>query len=1150
VIGPTRTRRWSTAVGAVLVSTLLVVGWQGSSALAEERVTAGSGSRPLFDTDPARDAIRRLVGPKHGDQVGLATIPTLDGRDTFRVTSRGARSVIEGSNTSALLMGFNWYLKHVVRADISWTGDQLDLPPHLPVPEQPIERSSVVQHRFAGNDTEDAYSGPYRTFADWERLIDVMALHGVNEMFMPVGTEAVYYETLQSFGYSPDEVRSWIPNPGYQPWWLLQNMSNFTAPISEDLIRERAELGRRIADRMRALGITPVMPGYFGTVPTDFEVRNPEAETVPQGTWMKFARPDWLAPTNPVFARVAERYYAVQERLLGESTMYKMDLLHEGGTAGAISVSQASVAVQDALEHAHHGATWVILGWQNNPRPETVQAIDRSRMLVVDGLSDRALSPDRDADWKGTPYAFGSIWNFGGNSTLGAPIQAWNERFWAWLNRPGSALDGIAILPEASYNNPVAVEFLAELPWHNGPVDLEQWFDDYADARYGGVDPGARRAWRVLAQTAYAIPPNGGRSSGHGGLFAATPGLDAIKPHSWAQDKFAYDPAAFANTLPALLSVDPALRNNDAYRYDLLEVARQAVADRSRTLLPQIRSAYLDKDVAQLDRLSDTWIGYIKSLDDLVRTNRQYLVGPWLARAKAAASSPEETTQLEYEARKLITSWGERTTDLQDYAYREWSGVLADYYAPRWARLFDGLRTALVTGGTAAQIDWYDMAEAWSKERNDYPTEPAGDTYTEASQMLQRLARDDYDLPLTLHPEGVVSDSGSATIAASLANTNYFAPVTNVTFTASATPGIAVSPAGAEPGEGAPGGEVARTWTVRRGNGLPAGSNEATVEVTVAFDQSGRHFVRKATAVLPVGGPQRYQLSDLPFASSRNHDGIYAVARDTVTPGTPEGNGKPIRLEGVAYGKGLGTNANADVRFELGGGCQRFTTVVGIDDAMDHTADGDVVVRVFGDGRKLADTGVLRSGLAASGADPVRLDVDLTGVQQLRIQVDQYDVNRYFDAVSFGVPALSCTAPPPTPLSQRKPATASSEQSKHEAGKANDGDLSSGWFCDPPQCTGQPAYLQVDLGQPRALTAIRVTPYYADGRSYLYQVEGSLNGDDWTVLAEKSVHNRQTDVGDRYMVSGTYRYVRVTGFGNTANPYTLHLQELEVYGMG
>jgi NPCBM/NEW2 domain-containing protein/F5/8 type C domain-containing protein len=336
---------------------------------------------------------------------------------------------------------------------------------------------------------------------------------------------------------------------------------------------------------------------------------------------------------------------------------------------------------------------------------------------------------------------------------------------------------------------------------------------------------------------------------------------------------------------------------------------------------------------------------------------------------------------------------------------------------------------------------------------------------------------------------------------------------------------------------------VTRSWTVRGGSGLP---DKVTLQVSMRSDQSE---LRKATAVLPVAAAGRYQLSDLQFASSRNHDGVYPVARDTVTPATPSGNGQPILLDGVAYSKGLGTNANADVRFELGGGCGRFTTVVGIDDAMNHTPDGDVVVRVFGDGRLLTESGVLRSGIAGDASKAVVLDADVTGVRQLRLQVHQYDANRYFDALSFGVPTVTCSTPPPVSLSLGKPVAATSAEGGHAAASAVDGDLTTGWFCAPAQCAGQPSSLQVDLGAAHALSGIRVTPYYADGRSYLYRVDGSVDGQTWTRLAEKVTHKAQTDVGDRYDVTGAYRYVRVTGFANTTNAYTLHLQELAVYGV-
>lgn len=144
-------------------------------------------------------------------------------------------------------------------------------------------------------------------------------------------------------------------------------MSGYGGPLSPGLIGRRAALGRRIADRMRELGIAPVLPGYFGTVPDGFTARNPGARTVPQGTWNGLRRPDWLDPRTPVFAEVAAAFYRHQAELFGPADHFKMDLLHEGGTAGDVPVPDAARAVESALHTAHPGATWVILGWQANP---------------------------------------------------------------------------------------------------------------------------------------------------------------------------------------------------------------------------------------------------------------------------------------------------------------------------------------------------------------------------------------------------------------------------------------------------------------------------------------------------------------------------------------------------------------------------------------------------------------------------------------------------------------------------------------------------------------------------------------------------------------------------------------------------------------
>lgn len=157
---------------------------------------------------------------------------------------------------------------------------------------------------------------------------------------------------------------------------------------------------------------------------------------VAQGTWGAFERPDWLDPRTKAFAEVAATFYRAQSERFGDSTMYKMDLLHEGGNPGDVPVDEAARAVEAALQKAHPGAVWAILGWQNNPSRALLDGVDKSRMLIVDGLSDRYTTvTDRESDWGGTPYAFGSIWNFGGHTPIGANAPDWVEQYPKWRDR-------------------------------------------------------------------------------------------------------------------------------------------------------------------------------------------------------------------------------------------------------------------------------------------------------------------------------------------------------------------------------------------------------------------------------------------------------------------------------------------------------------------------------------------------------------------------------------------------------------------------------------------------------------------------------------------------------------------------------------------
>lgn len=72
-----------------------------------------------------------------------------------------------------------------------------------------------------------------------------------------------------------------------------------------------------------------------------------------------------------------------------------------------------------------------------------------------------------------------------------------------------------------------------------------------------------------------------------------------------------------------------------------------------------------------------------------------FLLGTWLAQAKDTAVDEGEKRLYENNARNQITLWGPNG-EIRDYANKQWSGVVADYYKPRWAVFLEALEKSIV----------------------------------------------------------------------------------------------------------------------------------------------------------------------------------------------------------------------------------------------------------------------------------------------------------------------------------------------------------------------------------------------------------------------------------------------------------------------
>lgn len=282
--------------------------------------------------------VRRTLGADYQLQFRfIPTDPPSNGTSYFEIhpTTNG-RIEIYGSDRVSLAPGFCHYLDLIgIDPDAINTND-VDIS-RRQSHQEGCTHTNPYRVRYFLNYCTFSYSMAFWDWPRWEKLLDWCAMHGVNMLLDLVGHEEVYRQLLRRYGYTEDEVRSFLPGAAYLPWFFMQNLTHCGSPLPTDWFPNRLHLAHRIHKRMADLGITPVFPGFTGVVPRDFSERNSGFSAIDSGTWCGFRRPAILDPgvtqtEREHYQEFALSYYTIQDDVFGKIThYYSADPLHEGG---------------------------------------------------------------------------------------------------------------------------------------------------------------------------------------------------------------------------------------------------------------------------------------------------------------------------------------------------------------------------------------------------------------------------------------------------------------------------------------------------------------------------------------------------------------------------------------------------------------------------------------------------------------------------------------------------------------------------------------------------------------------------------------------------------------------------------------------------
>lgn len=669
--------------------------------------------------------------------------------DFFELDQKGDKVVIRGNNYVSIATGVNWYLKYYAGIQLSWNGMTAQLPAVLPAVPQKERHETDLKYRYDFNYCTYSYTMAFWDWDRWEKEIDWMALHGINLPLAVVGADVVWYNVLTKLGYTKDEINEFIAGPAFQGWWLMNNLEGWGGPNPNSWYKQRETLQKQILKRMREYGIRPVLPGYSGMVPHNAKERLGLNVSDP-GLWCGYRRPAFLQPTDPRFNEIADLYYKEMSRLYGKADFYSMDPFHEGGNVAGVDLNAAGQAIWGAMKKANPKAVWVAQAWQANPRQKMIENLPAGDLIVLDLFAEsRPQWGDPESTWY-RKEGFGKhdwlycmLLNYGGNVGLHGKMKHVIDEFYkAKTSSFGKTMKGVGMTMEGSENNPVMFELLCELPWRPARFDKNEWLKNYTVARYGKADKAVQDAWLLLSNTIYNCPAKNTQQGTHESVFCGRPDYDVYQVSSWSEMEPYYKPEDIIRAAGIMLSATDRFKGNNNFEYDLIDIVRQAVAEKGRLVYPIMIDAYKAGEKELFAASSQRFLDLILLQDKLLAARPEFKVGTWIEKARNLGTTPEEKDLYEWNARVQVTTWGNRVAadegGLRDYAHKEWNGLLRDFYYNRWKVWIDRQKAQL-NGAPVKAIDFYAIEEPWTKQTNPYSSQAEGDVIEVAKEVYAKI---------------------------------------------------------------------------------------------------------------------------------------------------------------------------------------------------------------------------------------------------------------------------------------------------------------------------------------------------------------------------------------------------------------------------
>lgn len=644
--------------------------------------------------------------------------------DYYEFSAKSGKLTVVGSSPTSLTRGVYDYIKSSHMGMMDRAGNNFHIPAQLP--DVPLTKNiSPFKIRQAYNVCSFGYTTPYWTWAEWEKELDWQAMHGFNMLLAPTAKEAIAMRVWKKLGLTQTEIDSFYVSPSLLPWQRMGNIQNVGGVLPQEWLKDQIALQHKILNRMRELGMQPVIESFAGFVPKAIKRIYPNIKlqtTLWNSGFLEYQRPVLLMADDPLFAKITKMFMEEWKKEFGDATYFLVDSFNEmqlpqTGKPMTDVLAQYGKLTYDAIQTANPNAVWVIQGWMFGYQkaqwpPENVKAlfskVPDNKILILDYANDYANTWESLNGFDGKQWLYGFLPNAGGKTAYTGDFDLYAKGAARTLNNPKRHnLVGFSISPEGFENNEVIYELLTDVAWTKDSIDLNKWQIEFSINRYGYCSKEMEESWTLLRNSAYKKLIDHPQFNWQIGSF----GIGRVNRDS-----------DFFKSVQLFLACRNQVKGSKNYEADAVERAAILLGLKAENWFNIAGHELTVKDTFAADTCFAKGIALLKELDKLMESHPLNRLARWTAFASKHSNNPKLKSFYEADARRIITVWG---PPVNDYACRIWSGLIRDFYIPRMEAYYKYKKEGVKIDKNKWELNWVEHSVISKTDRFKNPAEAA-----------------------------------------------------------------------------------------------------------------------------------------------------------------------------------------------------------------------------------------------------------------------------------------------------------------------------------------------------------------------------------------------------------------------------------------